>query len=49
MIDTYNLADRGMGQSATDDYMKSEFRLTFRRLCNQLENNEWAQLASAPK
>jgi 3-hydroxyacyl-[acyl-carrier-protein] dehydratase len=48
-IDTYNLSDRGLGSSATDDFMRREFRLTFRRLCNQLVNNDWAQLACDPK
>ena len=38
-IDSYNLAVRGLGQSATDDYMKRKFRLTYRLLCNQLETN----------
>lgn len=36
-IDSYNLTDRGLCVRATDDYMRHEFRLTYRRLCNQLE------------
>ena len=35
-IDSYNLSDRGMGAAQTDDYMKHEFRLTYKLLCNQL-------------
>ena len=38
-IDSYNLADRGMGASQTDNYMQHEFRLTYKRLCNQLDEN----------
>ena len=36
-MDSYNLADRNLGASATDDYMKKKFRLTYQLLCNQLD------------
>lgn len=35
-IDSYNLHDRGMGAAQTDEYMRHEFRLTYKLLCNQL-------------
>ena len=38
-IDSYNLADRGLGAQATDDYMKQKFRMTYRLLCDQLDPN----------
>ena len=39
-IDSYNLSDRGLGAAQTDDYMRHEFRLTYKLLCNQLEENK---------
>jgi 3-hydroxyacyl-[acyl-carrier-protein] dehydratase len=44
-IDSYNLADRNLGQTATDDYMKQKFRLTYKLLCNQLDDAGLARLA----
>ena len=44
-IDSYNLADRDQGASATDEYMKKKFRLTFKLLCNQLEPDSLSRFA----
>ena len=38
-LESYNLADSNAGAAATDDYMRNRFRLTYRRLCNQLESD----------
>lgn len=38
LIDSFDMADREGVDSAIDDFMKHRFRLTFRRLCNQLDN-----------
>ena len=40
VIDSFNLAERQGVDSAIDNYMIREFRLTFRRLCNQLEQSD---------
>ena len=39
VLESYNLADKNAGAAATDDYMKDRFRLTYKRLCNQLETD----------
>ncbi|MEM9413790.1 MAG: 3-hydroxyacyl-ACP dehydratase FabZ family protein, partial [Planctomycetota bacterium] len=44
-IDSYNLADRHQGAPATDDYMKEKFRLTYKLLCNQLDDKDLASLS----
>ena len=45
-IESYNLADRNLGATATDDYMRNKFRLTYQRLCNQLEPDGLLQFAT---
>ena len=44
-VDSYNLAERNLGQSATDDYMREKFRLTYKLLCNQLDDKGLSQLS----
>jgi 3-hydroxyacyl-[acyl-carrier-protein] dehydratase len=39
VLDSFNLAERGAGDPATDQFMIHKFRLTFRRLCNQLDDS----------
>ncbi len=48
VVDCYNLADREDVDSAIDSYMIRKFRLTFRQLCNQLENRELLEIAGLP-
>ncbi len=47
-LESYNLADRNLGAPATDDYMKRRFRLTFRRLCNQLQPDGLCRFVDEP-
>ena len=44
-LDAYNLAERGQGQTATDDFMRQKFRRRYRLLCNQLDSNGPINLA----
>ena len=44
-VESYNLADRNFAAAATDEYMKNKFRLTYRRLCNQLETDGLSRYA----
>lgn len=44
-LESYDLADRQAGSAATDEYMRQKFRLTFRRLCNQLEPDGLSRFA----
>lgn len=48
VVESFNLADRDGIDSAIDDYMKLKFRLTFKRLCNQLETQNLSRLADNP-
>lgn len=45
VVESFNLADRDGVDPATDDYMKNEFRLTFKRLWNQLDSQNQSSLA----
>ena len=45
VVESYNLADRGHGSSATDDFMKQKFRRRYQILCNQLDSNGPIRLA----
>lgn len=45
VIDSFNLAERQGVDPAIDNYMIREFRLTFRRLCNQLEQSDLSAMA----
>ncbi len=42
---SYNLAERELGPPETDEYMKKKFRLTYRLLCNQLEQDSLSRYA----
>ena len=46
-VDSYNLHERDMGTIETDDYMRHEFRLTYKLLCNQLETEKTAGAATS--
>ena len=48
VLDSYNLAEREGLDPAIDNYMIREFRLTFRRLCNQLGQSNLADMAPMP-
>ena len=48
VVDSFNLADREGVDPAIDEYMAYKFRLTFKRLCNQLESQDLAALANNP-
>ena len=45
VLDSFNLAERQGVDPATDKYMIQEFRLTFRRLCNQLVQSNLSGMA----
>ncbi|MEM7456150.1 MAG: 3-hydroxyacyl-ACP dehydratase FabZ family protein [Planctomycetota bacterium] len=45
ILDAYNMSERQGIDEAIDHYMIREFRLTFRQLCNQLENRELLDLS----
>lgn len=45
VVDSYNLAERGDGARATDDFMRQKFRRRFQILCNQLDPNSPFRLA----
>ena len=45
ILESYNLADRNAGAAATDDFMKNKFRLTYKRLCNQLDPDGLSRFA----
>ncbi len=47
VLDSFNLSERDGVDAAHDRHMKQEFRLTFKRLCNQLEQSEMAALANS--
>ena len=49
VVDCYNLAEREGVDEAIDNYMIRKFRLSFRRLCNQLEQSELSALAKLPR
>ena len=44
-LESYNLADRNAGAAETDEYMKHKFRLTYKRLCNQLDPDGLSRFA----
>ncbi len=48
VVESFNLADRQGVDSSVDEYMNFKFRLTFKRLCNQLETQNLTQLADIP-
>lgn len=48
VVDSYNLADREGVDPAIDNYMIRQFRLTFRRLCNQLDQSGLSEMAKLP-
>ena len=48
VVDTFNLADREGVDPAIDNYMNHEFRLKFRRLCNQLDPQNLLELNKEP-
>lgn len=48
IVDAFNLADRQGVDPAIDEYMKHKFRMTFKRLCNQLDTQNLAALANNP-
>ena len=48
VVDTFNLADRENVDPAIDKYMNHQFRKTFRQLCNQLDQNDLADLPKQP-
>jgi 3-hydroxyacyl-[acyl-carrier-protein] dehydratase len=48
VVDSFNLADREGLDTAVDEYMKHKLRLTFKRLCNQLETRDVSALANNP-
>ncbi len=45
VLDSFNLAERRGIDPAMDQYMIHQFRLTFRRLCNQLDQSNLTGLA----
>ena len=45
-VDSYNLADRKLGASATDNYMRQKFRMNYRLLCNQLDSGGLLEYAN---
>lgn len=48
VVDTFNLAEREDVDSAIDNYMNCKFRENFRRLCNQLDPQDLANLEKEP-
>jgi len=48
VVDSFNLAERQGLDEAVDDFMKHKLRLTFKRLCNQLETQNLSALADNP-
>lgn len=48
VLDSFNVEERHGLDSAFDNYMKREFRLIFRRLCNQLDQSELSAMARLP-
>jgi 3-hydroxyacyl-[acyl-carrier-protein] dehydratase len=48
VVDTFNLAEREEVDSAIDSYMNHKFRLNFRRLCNQLDDQNLSDLRQEP-
>ncbi len=48
-VDSYNLSDRELGSSATDDFMRQKFRRNYRLLCNQLDSSGPIRLAESWK
>ena len=45
LLDSFNLAERQGVDPAIDNYMIRQFRLTFRRLCNQLDQTNLSGMA----
>lgn len=48
VLDTFNLAEREGLDPAFDVYMNHQFRKNFRRLCNQLDSQDIAELPKTP-
>ena len=49
VLDHYNLAEREGVDPAIDNYMIRQFRLNFRRLCNQLDQSDIFNMSKTPQ